>query len=273
MMNPSANTNALMDQAAGLRRLFSHKQVRFVPVVANPYVARSSVMMDQLCHAIRTMDLRALVVNASHTAGASAYQPRNRSRLAAERLAPGLGYLDVAMRDLDPMGPDAQQPAQVFLHEVAGTMPDADVVLVHAAASDLVHLFNRHRGGTHAPRFVLLCDDEPPAITSAYGALKLLATRGGLMAHNLLLSTLQGAHAAAAVAARLARCAHQFLGALQHHTAWVNPVRPDADAHLPAMYRLTEDLLSCAWVLEPSARAPAAAASRQPLHADFSDPK
>lgn len=265
-MNSTANTSALMDQATGLRRLFARKQVRFVPVVANPYVARSSVMMDQLCQAIRTMDLRTLVVDASRTAGASAYQPRGRSRLAAERLSPGLGYLDVMDLQCNPAtGVGAQEPAQAFLHEVASTMPDADVVLVHAAAPDLVHLFSRHRGGPDAPRFVLLCDEHPPAITSAYAALKLLATRGGMMAHNLLLSTLQGVHAAVAVAARLARCAHQFLGALQHHSAYVDPVRPDADANLPAMYRLTEDLLSAAWVLEPSARA----ARRRPHPAQF----
>ena len=272
-MNSTAHTSELMDQAAGLRNLFVRKQVRFVPVVANPYVARSSVMMEQLCHAIGNMDLRALVVDASRTAGASAYQPQRRSRLAAERLAPGLGYLDVsdmAVQDAVPAAPAAQQPAQAFLHEVASTMPDADVVLVHAAAPDLLHLFSRHRDGGNAPRFVLLCDERPPAVTSAYAALKLLATRGGMMAHNLLLSSLRGARVAVALSAHLARCAHQFLGALQHHAAWVDPACPDSDANLPAMHRLTEDLLSRAWVLESPGKTTAAVATPgQPSRARF----
>lgn len=269
MTHTPAHTRALMDQASGLRRLFSREQIRFVPVVAHPYVARSSVLMDQLCEAVRSLNLSALAVDASRTAGGNVYPPRNRSRLASERLAPGLGYLDIEVVDTQPAGPRLQQPAQAFLHEVAETMPDADVVLVHGAPPDLVRLFNRHGNGTHAPRFVLLCGNDAPDDPSSYTTLKRFVARGSVAAHKLMAGALQRTRAGVITAIRMVRSAQHVLRWLQHHAGQAAPMHPDGDAGLPVMYRLTEDLLSPAWVLEPPARASAAAARQQPFRARF----
>lgn len=269
MTHTPAHTRALMDQASGLRRLFSREQIRFVPVVAHPYVARSSVLMEQLCEAVRSPDLGTLAVDASRTAGANVYQSRNRSRLASERLAPSLGYLDTEVVDTQPAVPHLQQPAQAFLHEVAETMPDADVVLVHGAPPDLVRLFNRHGSGSHAPRFVLLCGDDTPDEPSSYATLKRFVARGSVAAHKLMAGALQRARTSVATATRMARDARHVLRRLQHHAGQAVPMRPDGDAGLPAMYRLTEDLLSPAWVLEPPACASPAAARQQPFRARF----
>ena len=42
---------APLDQAHGLRQLFSGHRVRFVPVVSNPHIGFGGLMLERLCSA------------------------------------------------------------------------------------------------------------------------------------------------------------------------------------------------------------------------------
>ena len=58
------------DQAQGLRRLFAHSRVRFVPVVANPHVAFGGLMLERLATGFAERGVHTLVVDASDRAAA-----------------------------------------------------------------------------------------------------------------------------------------------------------------------------------------------------------
>ncbi|TNY02638.1 flagellar biosynthesis protein, partial [Escherichia coli] len=48
------------DQAHGLRRLFAASRTRFVPVVSNPQVLGSGVLLEGLCAAFAELGLHTL---------------------------------------------------------------------------------------------------------------------------------------------------------------------------------------------------------------------
>ena len=114
----------------------------------------------------------------------------------------------------------------------------ADVVLVHAGASELAALFARR-----AVRPLLLADDRPGSVTHAYAALKLLAQRAGLMAHDLLLAAAPHSPRAERIAMQLARCADDFLGAVLHDCG---AHRPGVDARsTPRRQRCAASCATC----------------------------
>ena len=53
-----------LDQAHGLRRLFSGQRVRFVPVVSNPYIGFGGLMLERICTAFSSFGARSLLVDA-----------------------------------------------------------------------------------------------------------------------------------------------------------------------------------------------------------------
>src|ERR1700752_4227483 len=59
-----------LDQAQGLRRLFAHARVRFVPVVSNPHVARAGLMLERLATAFAEGCLHTLWLDAAERASA-----------------------------------------------------------------------------------------------------------------------------------------------------------------------------------------------------------
>lgn len=234
------------DQAAGLRRLFTGRTLRCIPVVSNPTIAFGGALLERLCTTYAGMGLRTLVVDAGERARA----PRELARFdlaeGIEQLSPQVGYL--AARGLALRFVDASGSTSAFLDALAEAAPDTDVLLVHASASDLARLFGRrvreHRA--HALRPIVLCDEQTDSVTHAYGAIKLLALRAGLMAHDLLLSAVPDAPRAAMVAERLARCADDFLGAALHDWVAVDPAEAATDTPHPALQRLCREQLGCA---------------------------
>jgi flagellar biosynthesis protein FlhG len=96
--------------------------------------------------------------------------------------------------------------------------PAADVVILHADASDLVRIFKRRTA-----RPLLLGADHPESIKHAYACAKLLATRCDLLTFDLLLSLSPRSPRAAAIVQSLAGCAEAFLGALMVNHALVDP--------------------------------------------------
>ena len=95
-----------LDQADGLRRLFAHAQVRFVPVVSNPHMAFGGVMLERLCSGFAEQGSHTLVIDA----GENAPEPNEMAQVdlaeSIETLSQEVSYL--AARGLPLRYVDAQ---------------------------------------------------------------------------------------------------------------------------------------------------------------------
>jgi len=233
---PGALSSAPPDQAAGLRQLFQQSQVRFIPLVSNPHVAFTGVMLERLSSAFADLDLHTLVVDAGEHSPA----PQELALLdlseGVETLSPQMSYL--AARGLSLRHVDASGSTASFLRATADAAPHADVVLLHAPASELARLF-AHR----SVRPLLLADDRPDSVTHAYAGLKILAHRAGLMAHDLLLAAAPHSPRAGRIATHLAQCADQFVGAVLHDCVRIDPASAATDAIDPTLQRFVRTLL------------------------------
>lgn len=226
-----------LDQAAGLRRLFAaNVSRRFVPLLSNPHVAFGGVVIERLVAAFGERGLHTLVVDASERAApppeiaeidlADAIEPL--SRQASHLCARGL-----PQRHLDARGSSAG-----LLQALADSAPHADVVLVHAPAADLWRLFQQREA-----RPVVLAADHPAAVTHAYAGIKLLALRGRLMTHDLLLAARSASPRSSRIAAQLADCAERFLGGAQCAWAAIDPAADADEPPSPALRRLAQAAL------------------------------
>lgn len=235
-----------VDQAQGLRRLFTSHTLRCIPIVSNPLIAFGGSLLERLCTAYAELGLRTLVVDAGEHARAPVELANFDLAEGVEMLSPQVSYL--AARGLPLRYVDASGSTSAFLDAVAEAAPDTDVLLVHASASDLARLFARRvqELQAHLLRPVVLCDEQADSVTHAYAAIKLLAMRAGLMAHDLLLSAPPESERAARVAERLARCADDFLGAVQHDWVAVDPAEAATDAPSLRLKRLAREQLACA---------------------------
>ncbi len=251
-----------LDQADGLRRLFAHAQVRFVPVVSNPHMAFGGVMLERLCSGFAEQGCHTLVIDA----GENAPEPNEIAQVdlaeCIETLSPEVSYLGA--RGLPLRYVDAQGSTAGFLNAVARVAPGADVVLVHASASELCRLFSRYEIGAqpnNRPRPLLLADDRPVSVTHAYAAMKLLTQRAGLLVHDLLLSAAPSSPRSERIAMQIATCADDFLGAVLRDWVQVDPASDPRSASTAALQRWVRDTLQPAWAelaaLRPAMAAPA----------------
>jgi hypothetical protein len=229
-----------LDQADGLRRLFAHARVRYVPVVSNPNVAFGGVMLERLCTAFAEHGKHTLVVDASERASPHAEMALLDLSACIESLSPQVSYL--AARGLPLRFVDANGSTHPFLQAVADAAPHADVVLVHASASEQCRLFARG-GMAQNVRPLLLADDRPASVTHAYAALKLLTQRAGLVVHDLLLGAAPQSPRAERIAMQLATCADDFLGAVLRDWVQLDPASSAHEAPTPALRRLVRELL------------------------------
>ena len=255
-MTTSFSPSMPLDQADGLRRLFAHAQVRFVPVVSNPHMAFGGVMLERLCSGFAEQGCHTLVIDA----GENAPEPNEIAPLdladSIETLSHEVSYL--AARGLPLRYVDAQGSTAGFLDAVSRAAPGADVVLVHAGAADLCRLFMRGES-VNRPRPLLLADDRPVSVTHAYAAMKLLTQRGGLLVHDLLLSAAPSSPRAERIAMQIATCADDFLGAVLRDWMQVDPASDPRSASTSALRRWVRDTLQPA-VAELAASRPAMAA-------------
>jgi hypothetical protein len=126
---------------------------------------------------------------------------------------------------------DARGATGGFLRALTEAAPRADVILVHAGASDLARLFARRM-----PRPVLQAADRPESVTHAYAAMKLLSQRLGVMAYDLLVTADAASPRVPRIAESLAGCADRFLGAALGDWALADPTS-DPDEPVPAALR------------------------------------
>ncbi len=229
-----------LDQADGLRRLFAHARVRFVPVVSNPNVAFGGVMLERLCTAFAEQGKHTLVVDASERASEASEMAMLDLTVCVEHLSSQVSYL--AARGLPLQFVDASGSTASFLDAVAQAAPHCDVVLVHAPASDLCRLFAR--GQAHTPvRPLLMADDRPASVTHAYGAMKMLVQRAGLVVHDLLLGAAPQSPRAERIAMQIATCADDFLGAVLRDWVRIDPACDATESPTPELRRLVRELL------------------------------
>lgn len=243
---PAPAARLPQDQAAGLRRLFAARQLRFVPIVSNPFITFGGVLIERLCSALADMQVSSLVVDASERAAAPAELAQFDLAEGIEPLSPRVSYL--AARGLPARHADHRGSTAAFLDAVAEAAPFAQVVLVLGSAIELARLFGRPMPGTGAPRPLVLCDDRAEALTHAYTALKLLAQRADWHAHDLLLCADPGSERAARVAQRLAHCAENFLGGVQRAWVAVDPAESALAEPAPTLVRMVQELVTAGQV-------------------------
>lgn len=243
-----------LDQADGLRRLFgSARTRRFVPLVANPHVAFSGVAIERLTAAFGAAGRHTLVVDAADNAPAPQELAQLELAVAIEPLGSEVSYL--AARGLPLSYVDTRGSASSLLDAVADAAPQADVVLVHANASDMARLFQRR-----AARPVVIGADHPESIKHAYAAVKLLSQRCTLMTFDLLLAAAPASPRLKHIAASLSGCADGFLGCLLQHWAVVDPAGPLNAAPGAELQRLVEAQLQ----IDSDLRTPAAPLAARP---------
>lgn len=242
----SAARELPVDQADGLRKLFTGHTLRCIPVVSNPAIAFGGALLERLCTAYAEMGLSTLVVDAGERARA----PRELAGFdlaeGIERLSPRTSFL--AARGLPLRFVDANGSTASFLDALVEAAPDTDVLLVHASAADLARLFARRvlEQQAHALRPIVLCDTQADAVTHAYAAMKLLSQRAGLRAYDLLLSALPDAPRSSFIAESIGRCADSFLGAAVHDCVAVDPAEAATDAPSTALVTLAREQLAVA---------------------------
>jgi hypothetical protein len=207
---------APLDQADGLRRLFAASRQRVLPLVANPHVAFSGVVLDRVAAVLAARNQQVLVVDAAARSPAAHEMALLDLPACIERLSVRVSYL--AARGLPLAHVDTRGSASGFIDAVLQAAPSADVVLLHADSTDLARLFMRR-----AARPVLIGADHPESIKHAYAACKLLAQRCGLMTFDLLLAAAAHSPRAGSIANSLAECADGFLGAVLHDWALIDP--------------------------------------------------
>lgn len=212
----TSTSPAPFDQAEGLRQMFAGRSQRVIPLAANPYLAFSGVMLDHIASALVAGGWRVLVVDAADRSPPASELARLDLAAGIEVLSPKLHYL--AAGGLPLAYVDTRGSASGFIDALTQAAPDADVVLLHANATDLARMYLRR-----AARPILLGGDDNESIKHAYAACKLLAQRCQLMTFDLLLLTSPHSARAPNIAASLAGCADGFLGALLHDWAVVDP--------------------------------------------------
>jgi flagellar biosynthesis protein FlhG len=253
----SPSAPAPLDQAHGLRRLFAARQTQVLGLASNPHVAFSTLALDRLSAVLAAQGRRVLVVDAA----TKSPPPHELAALdlaaAIEGLSPQVGYL--AARGLPRLHVDTRGSAAGFTEALQEAAPQADVILLHADATDLARIF-KHR----AARPILLGAHHPESITHAYAACKLLAQRCGLLSFDLLLVAAPQSRRLEAITRGLADCAERFLGATLVHSALVDPAADPgapADEHLAPLLAAQQRLEPPPFemgALPPAARAAAA---------------
>lgn len=215
--------------------------MRLVPLVANPQLPFGGVLLERLCSALADEGATTLLVDAAQGAQVPAEMAVMDLADCLETLSPDLSYL--AARTLPLRYVDACGSTAPFLQAVVDAAPGVDVVLVHASASELARMFARQALATQVWP-VLLANDHPASVTQAYASMKLLALRSRLMVYQLLLGAAPASARAPRIAEKMASCADNFLGALLHDWALVDPACHPADAPSAALRRLVRAMLS-----------------------------
>lgn len=231
---------APLDQAEGLRQLFAARAGRprqVLPMVANPHVPFAATVLDRAAAALCALGRQVLVVDAAESAPQAHELSGIDLAAGLEPMRPGVAYLPA--RGLPLQYVDTRGSAARFVEALLDAVPSADVVLLHAEATDLARLVARR-----AVRPLLLAADHPESLKHAYAGCKLLMQRTGLATYDLLLAARAGSPRIASIVASLRGCTDRFLGALLRHWALVDPAAADCAAERGALDHGLAELLA-----------------------------
>ena len=212
------------DQADGLRRLFSVRSVRFIPVVSNPFVQHQDQLLHRMMVALESLGLYTLMVDASERAPRARDGGLDGLAKFIEPRSDRRAYL--AARGLPERWSESVAGPRGFLRAIIDAAPLSQAVLLHASAAELARLFGSGEQGLSRPRPLVLCDERADAVTHAYASLKRLATEVGWREHDMLMSAEIDAPASWHVPGRLAQCADLFFGGVQNDCIEIVPTRP-----------------------------------------------
>ena len=234
-------TRPCEDQAEGLRQMFAHTRARFIPVVSNPHVAFGGVMLERLCTAFAERAANVLVIDAGERAGEAGEMALIELGQCIERLSSQVSFLPA--RGLPVRFVDATGSSRGFLRAAAEASPRSDVVLVHAPAVELFRMFAPAQNGAVAGPAegevpIVFCDDRPASVTHAYGGVKLLAQRAGLVVFDLLLGAAPQSPRAERIAAKLSSCADSFFGGVLRNAARIDPAGDATEPPSVALRRI-----------------------------------
>lgn len=218
------------DQASGLRRLFSARQRRLLPVVANPFVAGGQAVLGLLSAALAAQGRHVLVVDAASTAPAPHEMCAIDLAAGVEHLHAQISYL--AARGMPLAHVDARGSAAGFVEAAFDAAPNCELMLLHADPGDLARML-----AARAVRPLLLAADGVEPIKQAYAGCKLLVQRCALMRFDLLFVAGREGARSELIVERLASCADSFLGAIVRGGAVVDPLDPQA-VHDAALARM-----------------------------------
>jgi flagellar biosynthesis protein FlhG len=252
-----------LDQADGLRRMFSTSRPKVVPVVSNPHIAFGGVLLERLCTAFAERRATTLVVDAAERAGLAGEMALIDLGQCIEKLSERVSYLPA--RGLPIRFVDSTGSTHALLDAVAEAAPRTHVVLVHASAPELCRLFSQRRAGSaiaEPPSPILLAEDRPDSVTHAYAAMKLLTLRAGLPVFDMLLGAAPSSPRAERIASQMATCADSFFGAVLRDWARVDPAGDPAEPTSLALARLVASRLGAeatALPVRPPSRTVAAA--------------
>lgn len=231
-------TRSPADQADGLRRLFTAPRQRIVPLVANPMVENSGVVLERMATALAELGANTLLVDAADTSPDAHEMADIDLAACIEPLGDKVHYL--AARGLPLRHVNARGSAESWLAAVTQAAPRADAILLHATARDLVRLLGRR-----PVRPVLMASIDGNSLTDAYTSMKLLAQRSQLLTFDLLVASRTQGRQAQRIAERLAHTGDIFLGTVLRAFAGVDCSRAVESAVDTALRRLaTEQLLT-----------------------------
>lgn len=225
------------DQADGLRRLFAPHAGVLVPVLSQPGIEASDLLIDTLVGAYLERGLQVLVVDAGAAARAAPELARINLAACLETLSDDVSMLEA--RGLVGHYLDAQGSAARLPDALRQAAPHADVILLHAPVAELARVLV----GQPACRPILMADLKPEHLTAAYGAMKWLQQRAGCQVFGLLLAGHPKLALTQRIAAQLADCAERFLGAALPVWAALDPLAGLRAAPSAELRRLARDSL------------------------------
>ncbi|MFM7847763.1 MAG: MinD/ParA family protein [Rubrivivax sp.] len=223
-----------VDQADGLRRMFARSTCVILPLVSNPHVGAGGVGVEQLTAVLALQGRKTLVVDAAETSP----PPSEASVLdldsCIEHLSPSIAYM--AAQGLPRRFVNTRGSSARLLDELTRLVPDAQAVLLHASAPDLVRLCSGR-----ALRPLVMAGDDQDSVKHAYASMKLLALRCAWRSFDLVLLGLTQSERLAAIASTLGDCADQFVGACLHDWAWIHELSPPGQPPGAALQRLVAE--------------------------------
>lgn len=226
-----------LDQADGLRRMFTAPRRRCLAVVGNPHVAFGGVLIERLTTALAAWRRHTLVVDAADRSPAAPELSWLDLAACVEPLSPDVCYLPA--RGLPSRHIDTRGSAARVLEVLGDAAPQADTLVLHANALDLSRIFARRH-----VRPVVMMADMANSVTDAYASLKLLATRNGVLGFDVMIAADPYGDRASRIVRQLADCAEKFLGVTMHAWARVDPACDSREAPDDDLLRLVGDLLA-----------------------------